>query len=97
MKEKAYLEITMFITEENRMAAAKVYNDYREPFLREIKGALTKELLIRKEDVQVLHGFNNIQDAKNYLESNLFKSDVVTKLAPLFSKEPEIKIYEVVA
>ena len=34
MKVKAYLEITMKIADENRAAAAKVYSDYREPFLK---------------------------------------------------------------
>ena len=53
MNVKAYLEITMKIDEANRPAAAKVYTDYRGPFLAEIKGALTKDLLIRDEDVYV--------------------------------------------
>lgn len=56
MKVQAYLEITMVINPENRPAAAKVYTDYRQPFLDTIEGALTKELLIRDEDVQVIHG-----------------------------------------
>ena len=55
MKVKAYLQITMKISNDNRPAAAKVYTDYRQPFLDTIKGALTKDLLIRDEDVQVLH------------------------------------------
>lgn len=42
MKVNAYLEITMKISEENRPAAAKVYMDYRQPFLDTINGALTK-------------------------------------------------------
>ena len=45
----------MKINPENRAAAAKVYTDYRQPFLDTIEGALTKELLIRNEDVQVIH------------------------------------------
>jgi hypothetical protein len=32
-----------------------------------IPGALSKELLIREEDVQVLHGFKSVADAKAYL------------------------------
>ena len=51
MEVKAYLEITMKIDNANRPAAAKVYADYRAPFLNTIRGALTKELLIRDEDV----------------------------------------------
>ena len=49
MKIAAYLKITMKINPENRPAAAKVYTDYRGPFLEQIDGALTKELLIREE------------------------------------------------
>lgn len=39
MKVSAYLEITMKISEENRPAAAKVYNYYRQPFHDTIEGA----------------------------------------------------------
>ncbi|MGN1042345.1 MAG: hypothetical protein ACI4SK_02550 [Christensenellales bacterium] len=95
MKVKAYLEITMKIDEQNRPAAAKVYNDYRGPFLKEIKGALTKDLLIRNEDVQVLHGFDSVEHAAAYLESEMFKNDVFVGLKPLWSADPEVKIYTV--
>ena len=78
MKVKAYLEITMVIHPENRPAAAKVYNDYRQPFLDTIEGALTKELLIRDEDVLVIHGFNSLAHAKAYLETDMFKNDVLS-------------------
>lgn len=97
METKAYLEITMWIKEENRSAAAKVYTDYRTPFLKTIKGAVSKNLLVREDDVQVLHGFDSVENAKAYLESDMFKNDVVTGLSPLFIKEPCIKIFEVVA
>lgn len=93
MKVNAYLEITMKISEENRAAAAKVYTDYRGPFLAEIKGALTKDLLVRNEDVQVLHGFDSVENAEAYLESEMFKNDVFTGLQPLWSADPEVKIY----
>lgn len=96
MKVKAFLEITMVIDNENRPAAGKIYNDYRNPFLSEIQGALSKDLLIRDEDIQVLHGFNNIENAKEYLNSELFKNDVFVGLKPLWSKDPEVKIYEVI-
>lgn len=93
MKVNAYLQITMKIDEANRPAAAKVYTDYRGPFLAEIKGALTKDLLIRDEDVQVLHGFDSVENAKAYLDSDMFKNDVFTGLQPLWSAAPEVKIY----
>ena len=96
MQVKAYLEITMKIDNDKRPAAAKVYSDYRTPFLKEIKGALTKDLLIREEDVQVLHGFDCAENAAAYLESEMFKNDVFVGLKPLWSANPEVKIYTVV-
>ena len=93
MSTKAYLEITMVINNNNRPQAAKVYNDYRQPFLKQIKGAVSKELLIRNEDVQVLHGFDSVANAEAYLTSELFKNDVFIGLKPLLETDPEVKIY----
>lgn len=88
MNVKAYLEITMKIDAANRPAAAKVYTDYRQPFLTTIEGALTKDLLIRDEDVQVLHGFDSTEHAQAYLTN-----DVFVGLQPLWTEDPEVKIY----
>lgn len=95
MSVKAYLQVTMTINPENRPAAAKVYTDYRQPFLDTIEGALTKELLIRDEDVQVSHGFDSVEHAKAYLESDLFKTKVAPGLQPTWAADPDIRIYEV--
>lgn len=93
MKVSAYLEITMKISDSNRPAAAKVYTDYREPFLTKIEGALTKDLLIRDEDVQVLHGFDSVEHANAYLSTDMFQNDVFVGLQPLWSADPEVRIY----
>jgi hypothetical protein len=95
MKVNAYLEITMEIEAANRPAAAKIYIDYREPFLKTIEGALTKDLLIRDEDVQVLHGFDSVEHAQAYLISEIFRNDVFVGLKPLWSADPDVKIYSV--
>ena len=95
MKVNAYLEITMKIAEKNRSAAAQIYEKYRVPFLNTIAGALTKEWLIREEDVQVLHGFDFLEHAAAYLNSQLFQNDVFVELQPLWETEPEVKIYQV--
>lgn len=95
MEVKAYLEITMKISDSNRPAAAGVYTTWRGPFLNTIKGALTKELLIRDEDVQVLHGFDSKENAEAYLSSAMFKEDVFTGLQPLWDADPEVRIYTV--
>nr|WP_315024976.1 hypothetical protein [uncultured Aminipila sp.] len=95
MKVNAYLEITMKIDQANRPAAEKVYTEYREPFLAAISGALTKNLLIRDEDVQVLHGFESMEQAQAYLSSEMFQNDVFVGLKPLWNADPEVKIYTV--
>ena len=94
MKVKAYLEINMFIDPENLTAAAKAYTDYSQPFLDQIEGALTKELLIRDEDVQVIHGFDSMEHAKAYLESDLFQNDVFVGLKPTWAADPDVRFYE---
>lgn len=88
----AYLEITLKIDPENRAAAAAVYHKFNGPFLQKIAGAASKELLVRDEDVQVLHGFGSKQ-AQAYLESALFTEDVVTALKPLLQAAPDVRIY----
>ena len=90
---KAYLQITLDISDENRPAAAKVYNDYRRPFLDTIEGAVSKNLLIRTEDVQVLHGFDSVEHAQNYLQSDMFKNDVLVGLQPLWKQDSDVRIY----
>lgn len=91
----AYLEITLNIKPENRGSAAGVYVKYKEPFLKQIDGATSKELLIRTEDVQVLHGFESEEEAKAYLTTTLFGNDVVRELKPFLESNPEIRIYSV--
>ncbi len=91
----AYLEITLDISEENRMNAGGVYVKYKDPFLNQIEGATSKELLLRTEDVQVLHGFETEAEAKAYLSSALFEQDVVRELEPYLLSSPEIRIYSV--
>ena len=91
----AYLEMTLDIKTENRENAAGVYLKYKEPFLKQIDGATSKELLIRTEDVQVLHGFKSEDEAKIYLTTKLFQNDVVRELKPFLKSTPEIRIYSV--
>ena len=91
---KAFLEITMKISPENRRQAGGAYRRYRQPFLSTIPGARSKDLLLRAEDVQVLHGFDSRANAESYLESALFQKDVVTALKPCLAADPEIRIYE---
>ncbi|MGI6013084.1 MAG: hypothetical protein ACOX7K_02205 [Oscillospiraceae bacterium] len=95
MNVRAYLEITMKIDHTNRPAAAKIYTDYRNLFLRTIPGALTKNLLIRDADVQVLHGFDSVEHAAAHLNSELFQNDTFVGLNLLWTDDPDMKIYSV--
>ena len=91
----AYLEITLKIDNSDRPSAAAVYTKYKQPFLDSISGAKSKELLIRDDDVQVLHGFDSVESAQGYLSSTLFTQDVVEALKPYLKGDPEIRIYGV--
>lgn len=95
MQVKAYLQVIMTIDPENRAVAAGVYNDYRQPFLDTVEGALTKECLIRDEDVQVIHGFDSMEHAKAYLDTELFTAKVFPGLKPTWAADPDIRFYEV--
>jgi hypothetical protein len=92
-----YLQITLKIAPANRPAAAGVYQRYKAPFLTTIPGAKSKELLVRDEDVEVLHGFDSSEQANAYLTSRLFTSDVVGALKPLLDAEPDVRIYQAAA
>lgn len=89
-----YLQITLKVPLANRHAAAAIYTKYRQPFLGTVDGARNKELLIRDDDVQVLHEFVDANSATSYLRSDLFRVDVVGELGPLLSSEPDVRIYD---
>lgn len=91
-----YLQITLKIANANRAAAAGIYQKYKAPFLDTIDGARSKELLVREEDVQVLHGFDSQENANAYLQSGLFTADVVGALKPLLDAAPDVRIYQAV-
>lgn len=92
----AFLEITLNVAKENRSNAGVIYIKYKQAFLSGVAGARSKDLLLRPEDVQVLHGFDSTENAENYLKSQLFQQDVVRELKPFLAGNPEIRIYECV-
>lgn len=90
----AYLEVTLTIAPEDREAAAAIYSEYKSPFLSTIEGAESKMLLVRDEDVQVLHGFESVASATAYLSSDLFTQDIFVALTPYVTSEPEVRVYQ---
>jgi hypothetical protein len=92
--KKAYLEITLKVQPKDRTNASGVYLKYKPQFLATIPGAESKELLLREEDVQVLHGFDSRASAESYLKSALFGNDVVRELKPHLAADPDVRVYE---
>ncbi len=91
-----YLQITLKIAPANLPAAAGVYQRFKAPFLSAIAGARSKELLVRDDDVQVLHSFDTAEQANAYLKTPLFTFDIVGALKPLLEAAPEVRIYQAV-
>ncbi len=91
---KTDLQITLKVADKNQEAAAGVYTKYKTPFLDTVPGAESKALLVRDDDVQVLHGFSNKEAAESYLQSDMFSNDIVRELGPLLDADPEVRIYE---
>ena len=46
-------------------------------------------------DVQVTHGFDSMEHARAYLESDLFTQKVAPGLKPLWAEDPDIRFYAV--
>jgi hypothetical protein len=88
-----YLQINLNVAAKDRPAAAAIYNQFKGAFLKQVSGARSKDLLVRDEDVQVLHGFDSVEQANAYLASALFNGDVVTALKPLLQGAPDVRVY----
>ena len=65
----------------SKTQAQAFYAKYKESFLKTIAGAKSKELLVRDEDVQVLHGFGSVGRANAYLKPNFLKKTSCASLA----------------
>lgn len=87
-----YLQVSLNVAAADRPAAAAVYSKFKGQFLDQAKGAKSKEVLIRDEDVQVLHAFDSTENARAYLASALFNQDVVTALKPLLQSPPDVRV-----
>lgn len=58
--------------------------------------ALSEELLVRDEGVQVLPGIRTVADAQAYPASGLFSRDVVGGLSPLLKHAPDTRVHDTV-
>jgi hypothetical protein len=89
----SFLQITLRIDPNRRSTAVEVYERFKQTFLSDIPGARSKVLLMRDEDIQIMHEFETADQARSYLKSTFFEQDVVSSLQPLLSEPPEIRIY----
>jgi len=92
---KAYLQITLRINAADKGAASSVYDKFQASFLDQIKGAISAELLIGEEYIQLLHGFETAEDAKAFLSTELYNNSVLVALKPLILDNPEVRIFNV--
>ena len=93
LAETALLEITIKVAPENRAAAGAFCEKHDQPFLDDVPGTTAKRLLIRDEDVQVLHGFDSVAGAQAYQTSDLFTNHVLREPGPLLQGDPEVRNY----
>ncbi len=91
---QTYLQVTLKVKKSNREAAINIYNKYIYFFLDTVSGAVSKSLLLREKDIQVLYGFSNTRKARSYLRSKMFNNHIIGELDPLLESVPEIRIYE---
>ena len=70
---RAYLQETFTLASTSREEMIlQVYAPHRPRFLGRVAGAVSINLLLREEDVQILYGFDTLESAKSFLESAYF-------------------------
>ncbi|PCH61445.1 MAG: hypothetical protein COC19_04755 [SAR86 cluster bacterium] len=89
-----YLQITFKVPAEKRKAALGIFYKNKEIFLYGVAGAQSKTLLVRDEDLQILHRFSSVKMAEIYLSSEVCTVDIVAELGPLLDALPDIRLYE---
>ena len=91
----AYLQIVLKVNLADRGELTNTYNKFKNSFLEQIKGATTHELLIGDEEVQLLYGFDNLEDAEAFLSTELYNNVVLVALKPLIFDNPKIRVFNV--
>ncbi len=92
---RAHLLIRVKIDESRREEMIdKVYEPNRTRFLERISGAISKNLLVRPEDIAILHGFDTRESAEAYLQSSLYQQ-IVNGIADYQEENPSVALYNV--
>lgn len=92
---RAYLQITLEIPEGRREEAiTRVYLPNRQRFLDRIEGAVSMDLLLRPEDVQILIGFDTLDRARAYLEGPSGR-EITAQFAEYAGKRQAAALYTV--
>ncbi len=92
---RAYLQMTLQIPQTKREEAiTKVYLPNRQRFLERVAGAVSMDMLVREEDLQILVGFDTLENARAYLASSAGK-EITSQLAGYARKEPVTAFYDV--
>ncbi len=90
---RAHLLITVKVDSSRRAALIdQVYEPNRTRFLQKIPGAVSKNLLLRREDLAILHGFDTAENAEAYLHSDLY-GELLRQLADYQEENPVAALY----
>ncbi|MFA5515544.1 MAG: hypothetical protein WDA20_04590 [Desulfuromonadales bacterium] len=92
---RAYLQISLPVPPERRdEAITKVFLPSRQRFDELAEGAVSIDLLVRNEDLQVLAGFDTLEHARAFEKSPAGR-DLTGQLTKLAEKEPTVALYNV--
>lgn len=92
---RGFLQVTLSIPAPRReKAISRIFLPARQHFLERVLGAVSMDMLVRDEDVQVLHGFDTYENARTYLNSGVFK-EFMAQLGETADKEAIAALYNV--
>jgi hypothetical protein len=92
---RGFVQVTLAIPESRREEAiTRIFLPARQRFLDRSPGAVSMDLLVREEDVQLLHGFDTFENSRVYLDSGFFR-DLIGQLGETAEKEPVTALYNV--
>lgn len=93
---KAYLLITLNVRTTDRGATSTIHDKFKSSFLDQITGGISTELLISQDNVLLLNGFANAEDANAFLSTELYNNGILAALKPFLLDNPKNNIYTVV-
>lgn len=92
---RAYLVIMLNVRTDDIGATSSIHDKFKSSFLDQIRGGMSTEFLIGQNDVVLLNGFANAEDANAFLSTELYNNTILTALKPFLLDNPKNNIYMV--